>query len=1033
MPENDRNTLNKGFYKELLYILGLTEDKDGKIHRPAKEARKSGALIENVISCFDSKDLFLEYDPKYSDFGKTQSEQIESVALELCITWLNRILFLKLLESQVMRYGKLTKKFMTVEFLKNYAGINELFFKVLRLPRDEREDDIKSKYHEIPYLNSSLFEVTALEKSCITINELSEKTLPLVKNTVLKNMKGKEMKASEYLLRFLDAYNFASDSSKTFHDDENKELINASVLGLIFEKINNYQDGAVFTPGFVTSYICRETIQRAVVQKFNDDAFLKQHLKKLLPVEITFNTIADIANILRYVPGEIKNYANNLINSLKICDPSVGSGHFLVSALNELMFIKSELQLLIGGNGRVLDVTAKIVNDELLFENPDGSLFSYNPKNRGSQEIQQTIFNEKMAIITNCLFGVDINPKSVSICQLRLWIELLKNMYYKPDYKNVSGDDLQVLPNIDINIKIGNSLLSKYSLDEPYINLYEKGLVPQTVTEYKKSYDTYRLTEDKAVKSKQRRTFDILTNKLRMENVNFESKYHDDIKKLEKIVTQYKSQLNAQQITLDGTPVSKDAYDKIKAGLANAEQKLKTTKEKLNKYQKVRKENDDRILNVTYFEWRLAFPDLLDNEGRFVGFDCIVGNPPYIRLQDLKNPDDKEAYSDSNYITHDSEGDIYCLFYELGYQLLRDCGLLGYITSNKWMRADYGQKLRGFFVNWVNPILLVDFGTQPVFNGKKVDANIMIFEKTSNKFCMNGCIVKEDCTNNLSDYVLKNSMLCKFINDNNWVILPERAATLKEKIQETGEALRDWNISTFSGIKVGRKKIFIIKSKIKDELIAKDEKSAEIIKPILDGKSLRSYNYTFKDSWLINVHSGVKKHNLSPVDVNDYPAIKEYLDQFYPELEKRGDKGNTPYNLRSCNYVEEFLKKKIVYGEISDSMKACLVEEGVFVNNKGYIVTGENLETLVCVFNSQLFTKLLLDRNTTGGKGPAFLKSIKIPHPSDEQQKVFENLLDARMNASGDEDIRLIEEKIESEVCKLYSLTPEEQKIIEEL
>ena len=201
----------------------------------------------------------------------------------------------------------------------------------------------------------------------------------------------------------------------------------------------------------------------------------------------------------------------------------------------------------------------------------------------------------------------------------------------------------------------------------------------------------------------------------------------------------YHTSFCTQQITLDGTPVSKDAYDKIKAGLANAEQKLKTTKEKLNKYQKVRKENDDRILNVTYFEWRLAFPDLLDNEGRFVGFDCIVGNPPYIRLQDLKNPDDKEAYSDSNYITHDSEGDIYCLFYELGYQLLRDCGLLGYITSNKWMRADYGQKLRGFFVNWVNPILLVDFGTQPVFNGKKVDANIMIFEKTSNKFCMNGC------------------------------------------------------------------------------------------------------------------------------------------------------------------------------------------------------------------------------------------------------------------------------------------------------
>lgn len=276
-------------------------------------------------------------------------------------------------------------------------------------------------------------------------------------------------------------------------------------------------------------------------------------------------------------------------------------------------------------------------------------------------------------------------------------------------------------------------------------------------------------------------------------------------------------------------------------------------------------------------------------------------------------------------------------------------------------------------------------------------------------------------------------MIGKGIELSKMMNLPEKASALKERIQETGESLSNWDIFVSSGIKVGLTKAFIINSKTKDELIAKDSKSAELIMPLLDGKSIHSYNYVFKDLWLINVHNGVRKSGLPPVDVNDYPAIKEHLDYFYNDLDKRGDKGNTPYNLRNCSYVEEFFKKKLVYGEISDSMKACLVEEGVFVNNKGYIVTGENLETLVCVFNSQLFTKLLLDRNTTGGKGPAFLKSIKVPHPSYEQRKVFENLLDARMKASGDEDIRLIEDKIESEVCKLYSLTPEEQKIIEEL
>src|SRR5690606_30967950 len=380
-------------------------------------------------------------------------ERLFNVALELSITWINRILFLKLLEAQLITYHKGDKSFsfLNLDKIKNYDDLNSLFFQVLARKYDERNEDVKKIFEKVPYLNSSLFEPTDIEQVTLFISNLKDdKTIPIFSQTVLKDQQGKKRTGNistlQYLFEFLDAYDFGAEGGEEIQED-NKTLINASVLGLIFEKINGYKDGSFFTPGFITMYMCRETIRKAVVQKFNDEKGWK------------CKTLDDV-----YDKIEDRDEANALVNSIKICDPAVGSGHFLVSALNEMIAIKSDLRILQDREGRRLrEYHVEVVNDELIVTNEDGGLFEYRPHSKESRRVQEALFHEKQTIIENCLFGVDINPNSVKICRLRLWIELLKNAYYRNP--EAAQPALETLPNIDINIKTGNSLISRFALD----------------------------------------------------------------------------------------------------------------------------------------------------------------------------------------------------------------------------------------------------------------------------------------------------------------------------------------------------------------------------------------------------------------------------------------------------------------------------------------------------------------------------------------------------------------------------------------
>ena len=446
---NDSNSLDRNFYAELLHIIGLEEvkeDKGGKkvIQRKKPANRDRASLLESAI--YQLEDDF------------PNKEECEAMALRLCITWVNRLLFLKLVESQILMYqkGDASYRFMSTDKIANFDELNIFFFKVLGKKIEDRDEDVLKRYPNVPYLNSSLFEPTEDEKH-LKIRGIPDAQMEIFNKTVLKDERGKRAKGTlpnlDYIFKFLDAYNFASDAQGGV-TSTSKTLINASVLGLIFEKINGYKDGSFFTPGFITDYMARDVLERTVVQKFNEKKSWKCE-----NLEDVSDKIEDISE------------ANQIVDDIRVADVAVGSGHFLVSALNRLLAIKSELNILCDADGKRIkrrDLILKVDNDELSVVDDEGEPFEYKPGNEESQRYQKALFNEKRRIIENCLFGVDLNPNSVNICRLRLWIELLKNAYYT---KESGYKQLQTLPNIDINIKVGDSLLSKYPVQNGHVVL----------------------------------------------------------------------------------------------------------------------------------------------------------------------------------------------------------------------------------------------------------------------------------------------------------------------------------------------------------------------------------------------------------------------------------------------------------------------------------------------------------------------------------------------------------------------------------
>lgn len=473
----DSNKLNKNFYDELLYLMGLEETKSGTskiISRLKPIKRQRYSFVENIINKLEMKDV--------------SKEKQEDIAIQLTVVWTNRILFLKLLESQLVLFNKdESYRFLTYEKLPNFEEIYGLFFAVLAKKVSERNDRVQEKFGYVPYLNSSLFEETEIEisRDGIGIDRLPEGDIEIFSKTALKGVDKKRKKGNinfiEYLFEFLDSYDFSTSISH--HEKSKNDLINASVLGLIFEKINGYRDGSFYTPGNITMYMSRKAIRTAAVDKVNE--LLGWNCETV--EEIKFAIGHSVENARK---------VSQAIDDLKVCDPAVGSGHFLVSILNEIIALKSDLNILFDADGNYIGnlIQCYVINDELVIQDMSGNNFLYQTGNQQSEQIQKAIFNQKRHILENSLFAVDINPSSVNICRLRLWIELLKSSYYYQD-TDTNQPVLTTLPNIDISIKVGDSLLHKFEFD------YEFDMRKTDFKDYLSLVKDYKETNNKRVKA----------------------------------------------------------------------------------------------------------------------------------------------------------------------------------------------------------------------------------------------------------------------------------------------------------------------------------------------------------------------------------------------------------------------------------------------------------------------------------------------------------------------------------------------------
>ncbi len=366
----DANTLNKDFYEELLYILGLEEQNEkGKIL--IKPSRTQNSLSDALKKAYNNLD--------------------DEEVMALLIAWNNRILFLRLLESLLISFNHFKEPFLTIENFTNFYALNTLFFEVLAKKNNERSKEIKEDkiLGKIPYLNSSLFDKTPLESKGHEIKLLSNKPLEIYPKSIFKKdekyQKEKDLPLLEYLFTFLSVYDFTT-TPKDIKDNKNtseSRLINPSVLGLVFEKLNGYKEGSFYTPSFITSYMCSESITPIVLDKFNQK------------YNIECKDLEELKNYLKnsYKEDKRKEYLQVLL-ALRICDPAVGSGHFLVSALNEMVRITYELGLI---TSLPLGATLELENDEILIKISNKPFIYKRPSSEKEQShhIQKELFELK--------------------------------------------------------------------------------------------------------------------------------------------------------------------------------------------------------------------------------------------------------------------------------------------------------------------------------------------------------------------------------------------------------------------------------------------------------------------------------------------------------------------------------------------------------------------------------------------------------------------------------------------------------------
>lgn len=711
------------------------------------------------------------------------------------------------------------------------------------------------------------------------------------------------------LFDFFEQYNFTIDENDPY---ESEVGIDPEMLGHIFENLleENKEKGAFYTPKEVVHFMCQECLIE----------YLKSNIN--LPEEAILSFIRNNEVDKKLTQHETARHIEALLKTVKVCDPAIGSGAFPMGMLKEIFECR-----------RLIYPYLKITD-------------AFDPA------------KVKKEIIKNNIYGVDIEPGAVDIARLRFWLALV-----------VDEDTPEPLPNLDYKIMQGNSLLERFDgIDLSKIAEADDNVVVSEKNQIILPGMGGNMQTILVFDNVTKRTLYTLIEKF-FDPEEWEKTHNEKVDK-EKIKRQINdivegaihAEVIEEKLTLEKSIKNLEGAWK-KVGVSIHEMNLKSKEVKQYNQLKERLEHLDAVeeqlvdLQKTnhkpFFLWHLFFKDVFDKGG----FDIVIGNPPYIQLQ--KMGEEADALEAANYKSFTRTGDIYCLFYEQGNNLLKQGGILSYITSNKWMNAAYGKNFRKYLLAKTNPILLIDFSKTVIFPAAVVFVNILNFKKEANQNKLLGVKAQADFQigkTKLNIYVKETGVVLSDINEDSWTVAEKRDFQITSLMEEAGLPLKEWNLKFFRGVTTGLNEVFHINKSTKEHLIAEDRRSEELIKPLLRGKDIKRYKYAYEDIFII-----FTKHGTS---IEQYPAIKTYLSQFKKELTPKKsaaeEMGRKPgvykwFEIQdNTAYYPEFEKEKVVWIEISDRANYCLDTKGHYLTNSAYFLTGQHLKYLLGVLNSKL-------------------------------------------------------------------------------
>ena len=746
------------------------------------------------------------------------------------------------------------------------------------------------------------------------------------------------------LFNFFERYNFTIDEND-LHDRE--VGIDPEMLGHIFENLleDNKDKGAFYTPKEIVRYMCQESLKEYLQTYFKNrnlwpiDENDSKELSKVLAAFVEKKETARIAIYDKEIASALKN--------VKICDPAIGSGAFPMGLLNEIFTM------------------IKNLHDE----SPDrvGTVWEMEGKKWQPNIVKQNI-------IQNSIYGVDIEPGAVDIARLRFWLSLI-----------IEEKEPKPLPHLDYKIVVGDSLIPM--LDDTVID------VNWTAKEEDQGFFTGPKTEKKL------KLLDEITE---LHKDAFDPNCHDEglalkirNKKIELLIIQLEIMIEKQNITAQ--PKISDYKNKSKTQFQKDTRIYLETLSWFDHIKSLRHAETLDQVPLNFFDWKLDFPEVLNDEVTdSVGFDIVIGNPPYFQIQKMEEKY-KQKLKSANFRTFASTGDVYCLFYEKSFELLKDKGTLVFITSNKWMKGGYGKSLRKFFSE-INSQKIINLGPG-IFHSATVDTNIYIGRNEPFSNMVKGISI--DKRKQVIQLANKDFIPIKNPDESSWIVRDEVDLMISKAFENHGKQLKYWNLNINRGILTGFNEAFIIDKAKRDILIKEDEKSEAVIRPILKGREIERYFAEWSNDYLINVHNGIKEIGLDPIDINKYPSIKKHLDsdELWERVKLRQDQGNTPYNLRNCAYLYEFKKEKVIWKRIGSIMRFAYSDEEMYSLDSTCIATGEKIKYLTALLNSKPGLYQLLKTSPQTGTGDQIisvqaLEPMFVHYPNSTTEEKFNLVVD---------------------------------------